>query len=52
MVFKRSLKVLSAHLIESLVRREAVMFLWSGISPEAWSCGFNEKKNLGRYRLQ
>ena len=52
MVFKPSLKALSADLIESLVRREAAMFLWSGISPEAWSCVLDEKKNLGRYHLQ
>ena len=38
--------------VKSLVRREAEMILWSGISVEAWSYGLNEKKNLGRCYLQ
>ena len=32
--------------VKSLERREAEIFLWSGISPEAWLCVLNENEEL------
>ena len=33
-------------IVKSLERSEAEMFLWSGISMEAWSFGLNENEEL------
>ena len=32
--------------VKSLERREAEIFLWTGISQAAWSCGLNENGEL------